>query len=162
MTDEATKQDKYADGTEHIYLARTAPFLKTRIEVDEKDVYLKFKDGKLVLNGPHAKIFDEIIASGAGVARMVQKVDRDAALAMVNEDFKRRQAAQRGPATSALKDAMRSQEMKGSTKSLSEMAPNNPEALEQFRKDVGGEFLPTEPVQQPTVVADNSEAPIKL
>lgn len=144
------------------YVSPKAPGFKTRIEVEGKDVNIQFERGALTLTDPKVIAeFDRIIETVPSVAQMVSKVNRDAAARMVAEHQKQTQAAIKGGTDTSQLARMHKQEIPGSTKTLGEVAPNNPEALQTFQRELGGDDIAiTEQVGTEETVQETPDAPV--
>lgn len=149
----------------HEYVTPRAPFFKTKVTIgkgeDARDVPLNFENGRLTITDADvAAELDRVLAENANLRSYIKKVDRDAALALVREH--QREQAVKGATDTAALDKMRPTHMQGSTKTLGEIAPNNPEALEKFSDDLAhGDMPVTETVEFPPEVDVNKAQPEK-
>lgn len=128
----------YSPGTSHDYISSKAPRLSTRIEVDGADVYIQFESGRLVLDGPIAKAFDEMRAKQPALSQYVQRVNRERAIEMVRAHEAAQVHSIKGGIDSRAAMGMQPDVLVASGKRLAEMAPNNPTALKQFVEELTG------------------------
>jgi len=140
--------DPYAPGVKHRYVCPSAPQLRTRFTgANGKDIHVHAEHGQFELDGPHAKMFDELLHDPElSIGLLVQKPNREEARALADrDDVIRRVRAMKGAANSSFMDAMKPA-MAGSQFALNEAAPNNPAALDKFVDELAhGDLLVQEP-----------------
>jgi hypothetical protein len=144
-----TEQRDYSPGTKHAFIAPDSPGLSTRITLKDEDgnnvrVKIRFKNGRYEADGPVAKVLDACLAKdGSALGReSVRRVDMAQAAAIADAHAARlRGAAMRGTTHTGHLSEMRGNVAAGSAKTLAEVAPNNPEGLEQFTQELAGDNI---------------------
>lgn len=134
---------------EFVYASRVSPTLGTTVDVDGKTIRIKF--AKKVFKTSDAAVaaaLDAAIAEGGALAMHVHRIDRDAAEQAARAFLERKAAAKGGFSTANMAELV-GQPMAASSQALGEMAPNNPEALQEFSEALsGGSMAITEFVHQ--------------
>lgn len=126
---------------EFIYASRVSPTLGTTIDVDGKTIRIKFEKKVFkTTNAALAAALDAEIARGGALAMHVHRIDKSAAEQAAREFIARKAAAKGGYSTANLAELV-GQPLAGSAAALGEMAPNNPEALEQFSRELSGDNM---------------------
>lgn len=149
----------YSPEVEHVYVSPKAPKLRTSITIDEKTYPVVFENCQVILKGEVARVFDETAMTKHAIRQYVHKVDKLAAEELVRAHMKNQGSAVKGAADTANLDRLRGQITEGSSKTLGEMAPNNPDALAAFSKTLAnGDLLVTERVETPAIPEGNTAA----
>lgn len=157
----AAPPDPYAETTIHEYAAVRAPNLSTRVTVGSTDYTIKFQKGVARVPGHVARELDRCIREEiGGVSQLVRKLDRAAAIQLAMEHANSmRPSAARGGFNSGHIEQLKNEARAASGKSLGEVAPNNPEALAEFTKELAnGDLLVTE-LRNSEVKTDVTAAP---
>jgi len=146
--------DAYAAGIEHVYVSPKAPRFKTSIIVyddfQEKRVKksIQFDNGQLVLESDLARAFDEQAMATHAVKQYVSKVSKDKGLEIVRAHQRMMQTGVRGSADTSQLARLHGDQLTGSARALGEVAPNNPEALQEFKEQLAhGDMEVTEHVE---------------
>lgn len=123
---------------EFVYASKFSPTLGTTLDIDGKTIRIKFE--KKVYKTTDERIaaaLDEQIANGGALAMHVHRVDRSAAEQLARDFLARKAAAKGGYSTANLAELV-GQPMAASAVALGEMAPNNPEGLQEFADALAG------------------------
>ena len=125
----------------HKYLAPRAPSFKIRLEINEKDVPIRFENGVFTTEDDEvAKVLDETIVTSSSLGLHIRKADMQEAEALV-AIHQKAAAAQvlKGATHSGALDKLKAGAIPASGNAAAESAPNNPEELEKMQLAMASE-----------------------